>query len=49
MSRVYGLGGILRVYTRGSMILGFYRGYIGIMEKNMETTLVYWGYIGFRF
>ena len=20
-------------------------GYIGIMEKKMETTLVYWGYI----
>ena len=22
--------------------------YIGIMEKNMETTIVYWGYIGYR-
>ena len=21
-------------------------GYIGIMAKNMETTVVYWGYIG---
>ena len=27
-------------------ILGLYRGYIGIMEKKMETTIVYWGYIG---
>ena len=25
---------------------GLYRGYIGIMEKKMETTIVYWGYIG---
>ena len=22
------------------------RGYMGIMEKKMETTIVYWGYIG---
>ena len=21
-------------------------GYMGIMEKKMETTIVYWGYIG---
>ena len=21
-------------------------GYIGIMDKKMETTIVYWGYIG---
>ena len=27
-------------------ILGLYRGYIGIMEKKMETTIVYWGCIG---
>ena len=27
-------------------ILGLYRGYIGIMEKKMETTIVYWGYRG---
>ena len=27
------------------MGLGF-RGYIGIMEKKMETTIAYWGYIG---
>ena len=27
-------------------ILGFLRGYIGIMEKKMESTIVYWGYIG---
>ena len=27
-------------------ILGFYMGgYIGIMEKKMETTIVYWGSI----
>ena len=23
-------------------------GYIGIMEKNMETTMACWGYRGFR-
>ena len=32
------------------VILGLYRGYIGviwgIMEKKMETTIVYWGYVG---
>ena len=28
-------------------ILGLYMGYIGIMEKKMETTIVYWGYIWF--
>ena len=27
-------------------VLGFNSGYIGIMEKRMETTLM--GYIGFR-
>ena len=26
--------------------MGSYCGYIGIMEKNMETTVVYRGYIG---
>ena len=26
--------------------LRFYRGYIGIMEKKMEATIVYWGYKG---
>ena len=26
-------------------MLGLCRGYIGIMEKKMETTIVYWGYI----
>ena len=30
------------------VILGLYRGNIGIMEKKMETTIVYWGYIGTR-
>ena len=25
---------------------GYYRGRTGIMEKKMETTLVYWGYKG---
>ena len=25
--------------------LGLYRGDIGIMDKKMETTIVYWGYI----
>ena len=25
---------------------GLYRGYIGIMEKKMETIIVYWSYIG---
>ena len=23
-----------------------YMGYVGILEKKMETTIVYWGYIG---
>ena len=27
------------------VILGLYRD-VGIMEKKMETTVVYWGYIG---
>ena len=27
-------------------ILGSYIGYIRIMEKKMEATIVYWGYIG---
>ena len=27
-------------------VKGLYWGYIGIMEKNMETTIVYWGFIG---
>ena len=27
-------------------MLGFYWGYIGIMEKKMEATVVYWGYLG---
>ena len=25
---------------------GYEDGYIGIMENKMETTIVYWGYIG---
>ena len=28
-------------------ILGLYKGNIGIMEKKMESTTVYWAYIGF--
>ena len=28
------------------MILGLYRGYIGIMEKKMETTTIYRDFIG---
>ena len=28
------------------IILGLYWGYMGIMEKKMETTIVYWGNIG---
>ena len=28
------------------VILGFYWGYMGLMEKKMETTIM--GYIGFR-
>ena len=24
-------------------IIGLYRGYIGIMEKKMEATMVFWG------
>ena len=43
------LGSNSRLNNRGNYhIIGFYRGYIGIMgkEKKMETTIVYWGYIG---
>ena len=29
----------------GYIRLGLYRGYLEIMEKKMETTIVYWGYI----
>ena len=25
---------------------GFLKDYIGIMENNMETTVVYWGFMG---
>ena len=28
------------------IILGLYWGNIGIMENQMETTIVYWGFIG---
>ena len=28
-----------------TLILGVYRGNIGIMEKKIETTIVYWGYM----
>ena len=28
--------------------MGLYWGYMGIMEKKMETTIVYGGYMGFR-
>ena len=27
-------------------ITGLGLGYIGIMEKNLETAIVYWGYVG---
>ena len=29
-----------------AFLWGLYRGYIGIMEKKVETTIVYWGDIG---
>ena len=32
-----------QTFTRGP---GFYWGYIGIVEKKMETTIVHWGNIG---
>ena len=28
------------------LLQGFYWGDIGIMENEMEITIVYWGYIG---
>ena len=35
-----------RVYGfMSASILGFYRVYKGIMEKKMETTIVYWASI----
>ena len=30
---------------RFRVYIGFYRGYMGIMEKKMETTTVFWGHI----
>ena len=33
------------IYIFG-FILGLYRVYIGVMERNMQTTIIYWGYIG---
>ena len=27
------------------VILGLYSGYIGIMDKNIETTMAYWGVV----
>ena len=37
------------VWSAYIIILVLYKviqGYIGIMEKRMETTIVYWGYMG---
>ena len=35
---------LLKAFSRSSgVIQGLYRDYIGIMEKNMETAIVYWG------
>ena len=31
-----------------SLVLLFLKRDIGIMEKNMETTIVNWGYVGFQ-
>ena len=39
------MGNIWAISLKGGYI-GFYRGYIGIMEKKMETTIM--GYLGFR-
>ena len=37
----------LRQYAKSSnTIFGLYLGYIGITEKKMETTILYWGYMG---
>ena len=41
-----GVGGF-NVDLKG-VIFGLYWGSIGIMEQKMETTRVYWGYIGSR-
>ena len=38
-----GLGFRVGVYI--GVIFGFYMDNIGTTEKNMETTVVYWGYI----
>ena len=42
---ILGIQGLYRVfYEEYRDYIGLYRGYIGIMEKKMETTLM--GYIG---
>ena len=38
--------GIVKLMFAAAMPFEVTRGYIGIMEKKMETTIVYWGYIG---
>ena len=38
--------GIVSSRSHRDSILGLYWGNIGIMEKKMETTIVYWAYIG---
>ena len=37
--------GIMEKKTQ-TTTMGSYRGSIGVMENKMETTIVYWGYIG---
>ena len=34
-------------YSYIRVILGLYESYVGIMERNLETTMgLYWGYMG---
>ena len=39
-------GNYYRGYRDYIGIIGLQRGYIGIMEKSMEITIVHWGYTG---
>ena len=44
---VVDIGGCIGGYIRSSRDnIGIKHGHIGIKENKMETTIIYWGYIG---